>query len=185
MDKNLPTTNFQLPPRAPRLPAGRDQPRAEKTTQGGFILSFAVLLSSIILSVGLAVFNILSKELLISSVGRESQFSFYAADTGGECALFWDTKQQIFPTSSQSVVYSGPINCAGSQFHLNPPDPGVSIVGTPTAATTTFNFISEDYCANVLVAKYGDGQTKIESEGYNTCDESSPRRIARFIRILY
>ncbi|MEK7662097.1 MAG: hypothetical protein AAB355_01170 [Patescibacteria group bacterium] len=166
--KKLPTTNYQL-----------------QTSQRGFILSFAVLLSSIILSIGLAVFNILSKELIISSVGRESQFSFYAADTSGECALFWDTKQGVFPTSSQSIVYSGVINCAGAQFHLNPPDPGVVIVGSLTSATTTFDFTSANYCARVLVAKYGDGQTKIESEGYNTCDTSSPRRIARFIRILY
>jgi len=177
IEKKLKTKNFKLPtaclPRCTR----------RRQAQAGFILSFAVLLSSIILSVGLAVFNILSKELLISSVGRESQFSFYAADTGGECALFWDTKQGIFPTSSQSVIYGGPVSCAGSQFTLT--GPGVTIIGTPTAATTTFDFTSADYCARILVAKYGDGQTKIESEGYNTCDESNPRRIARFIRILY
>ena len=48
----------------------------------GFVLPFAVLISGILLSIGLAVFNIIMKEVLLSSSGRESQFAFYAADTG-------------------------------------------------------------------------------------------------------
>lgn len=61
-------------------------------TQAGFVLSFSVLIAGVLLSVGLAIFSITLKELLLSSGGRESQFAFYAADTGGECALYWDIK---------------------------------------------------------------------------------------------
>ncbi len=149
------------------------------TRNRGFILPFAILLSGVILSIGLAVFNLIIKEVILASSGRESQFAFYAADTGGECALFWDAKQRIFPTSSGSTVYGGPATCGGVSIM-----PFTSVVGTPSAATTTFNLQSVDYCVKVTVSKYGEN-TKIESKGYNTCTITDPRRIERAIRILY
>ena len=66
---------------------------------GGFVLSFAVLVAGILLSIGLAIFTITLKELILSGSGRESQFAFYAADTGGECALYWDIKHAGFSGS--------------------------------------------------------------------------------------
>lgn len=152
-----------------------------KKTNRGFILPFAVLISGVILAVGLAVFNLILKEILLSSSGRESQFAFYAADTGGECALFWDAKQGIFPTSSQSLVYGGSASCAGVSIV-----PFTSSIGTVDAATTTFNIDNGGYCVTVTVAKSNGGNnTKIESEGFNTCDVTNPRRVERAIRILY
>ncbi len=71
-----------------------------KSKKKGVTLLLAVLVSSLLLSIGLAIFNITIKELLISGSGRESQFAFYAADTGAECALYWDV---IHPGFSQSV----------------------------------------------------------------------------------
>ena len=58
----------------------------------GFTLFYAVLITSLLLALGLAVFNITLKELLLSSDARESQNAFYSADTALECALFWDLK---------------------------------------------------------------------------------------------
>lgn len=58
----------------------------------GFTLFYAVLVASLLLAVGLAIFNITFKGLILSSDARESQNSFYGADTGLECALFWDLK---------------------------------------------------------------------------------------------
>jgi len=65
----------------------------------GFVLPFAVLLSGILLSIGLAIFSITLKELVLSAAGRESQFAFFAADAGAECALYWDLKHPGFDTS--------------------------------------------------------------------------------------
>lgn len=58
----------------------------------GFTLFYAVLVSSLLLALGLAIFNITYKELILSSGARESATAFYAADAGLECALFWDRK---------------------------------------------------------------------------------------------
>lgn len=58
----------------------------------GFTLFYAVLVSSLLLALGLAIFNITYKELILSAGARESATAFYAADSGLECALFWDRK---------------------------------------------------------------------------------------------
>lgn len=56
----------------------------------GFAMLFAVLTSSVILSIGLSIFTLTLKELTLSSSVRESNFAFYAATAGYECALFQD-----------------------------------------------------------------------------------------------
>jgi len=65
-------------------------------TQHGFTLLLAVLVASLLTSVGLAMASIAQKQLVLSSVGRDSQYAFYAADTGAlalglDAAGFFDT----------------------------------------------------------------------------------------------
>jgi len=144
----------------------------------GFILSFTVLVASIMLAIGLGVFNILIKEVILATAARDSQYAFYAADTGAECALFYDTKQNAFATSSDSLIYTGTTICAGTNFTIVPGEVA------PNAATSTFVLDSPNYCAKVLVAKF-DGRTKVESEGFNTCNTGDSRRLERALRIFY
>src|SRR5581483_9987816 len=69
----------------------------------GFAMLFAVLVASLLLAIGISIFNLTVKELILSSSGRESQFAFYAADTGAECAIYWDFKGvDIFATSTDT-----------------------------------------------------------------------------------
>src|ERR1700733_8237439 len=81
----------------------------------GFTLLFAVLVSSLILAIGLSVANLTIKEIQLSGTGRASQFAFYAADTGSECALYWDIKgdngESIFATSTDSTLPTGEFDC--------------------------------------------------------------------------
>lgn len=58
--------------------------------RAGFVLLYAVMTSTIILAVGVSIISIALKQLSISTLGRESQYAFYAANTGAECALYWD-----------------------------------------------------------------------------------------------
>lgn len=141
-------------------------------SNAGFALLMASLLSTLMLSIGTAVFNLSLKELILSSGGRESQFAFYAADTGTECALYWDLKENSFATSSTSNI-----NC-NEQVIEN--------VGGSLISTFTFNFSPDPYCATVTVIKNSEmTQTTIESRGYNTCDISNPRRVERGIKVSY
>lgn len=58
----------------------------------GFTLLIAVLVSSIFLSLASTIATITFKQIILSSIGKDSQRAFYAADAGMECALYWDLK---------------------------------------------------------------------------------------------
>ena len=150
-----------------------------KTTNRGFTLLYAVLVSSLMLSIGLAIFNITIKELLLSSAARESQFAFYAADTGIECALFWDIQANAFAVSNTKSI-----ECAGKTIE------SVGGAGYGSASTFDIDLSPLPYCATVSVTKQQKSnstprRTIIESRGYNTCDTTNPRRVERAIRATY
>ncbi len=164
-----------------------------KKVQGqksGFTLLFSVLISSVLLSIGVSIFSTTLKDLLFSSSGRDSQFAFYAADTGVECALYWDKKGQIFPTSTASALPlpDGSTVCNGEDIVVN-----WEVVADTNPTVTTFYLNREDSpsydptkaCAVVRVFKDQLGQSRIDSFGYNTCVTSNPRRIERGIRVVY
>jgi len=71
-----------------------------KHAQKGFTLLLATLISSLLLLLGATIFNIIKKEIVLSSLGRDSQFAFYAADTGAECALYWDFRFNHFGSTT-------------------------------------------------------------------------------------
>ena len=141
----------------------------------GFTLLYAVLISSLLLSIGLAIFNITLKEFLLSSAARDSQFAFYAADTGIECAIFWDIQGNAFDPSTASDI-----ECAGQSIA------GVGGVGFDTPSIFSIDLAPLPYCATVSVTKEeSPRRTIIESKGYNTCDTGNPRRVERAIRATY
>ena len=148
----------------------------------GFVLLFSVLVSSLLLSIGLAIFNITIKELVLAGSARESQFAIYAADTGADCALYWDIKQGPI-----SEVTPMPIQCHGQSMTV-----GGTGFGVPSSFS--FNLPPESSCVVVTVTKNqitGGApprtyiETIIESRGYNTCDTNNPRRIERAIILRY
>jgi len=155
-------------------------------TKRAFTLLLAVLVSSILLALGLSIFNIASKQVILSSVGRDSQYAFFAADTGIECALYWDFQQTAFNQGSAIAD----ITCGSGTV---PPGNGTARLTKTTVGnviTTTFSFSLgpnlTDPCANVSIQKNIVSQkTVLESYGYNNCVTSNPRRTERAIRALY
>jgi len=153
----------------------------------GFTLLLAVLISSILIALGSAIFDLVSKQILLSSAGRESQFAFYAADTGIECGLYWDYVQNAFSSTSPMTQ----ISCGGSTatvsrtYTQSPPDnPG------HPREVSTFSFSysggATAPCTDVKVTKnYLPTQTMLESYGHNTCVLSDPARLERAIRVSY
>ncbi|HEY1037717.1 MAG TPA: pilus assembly PilX N-terminal domain-containing protein [Candidatus Paceibacterota bacterium] len=61
-------------------------------SERGFTLFVALIISSMLLAIGFSLGNIVLKQIVFSSTGKESQIAFYAADSGAECALYWDRK---------------------------------------------------------------------------------------------
>jgi len=145
----------------------------------GFTVFIAIIVMSTLILVAGGVVSLAVKQSLISVTGRESQYAFYAADTGLECALYWDVQNQIIGNSAFSTS-TGPqtISCNNQN---------ATVGGTPQS-TFTFTLSPSPYCATVTVTKAYQGSvlvTTIESRGYNTCDTSNPRRVERAVRATY
>jgi len=56
----------------------------------GFIVLIAVMVTTIILTVGIGVLNLALREFMLANVGRDSSKAFYATDTGIDCIFSYD-----------------------------------------------------------------------------------------------
>ncbi len=161
----------------------------------GFTLFVSLVVSSLLLSVSISLSNIILKQLIFSNTGSESQLAFYAADSGAECALFWDRKgfngetliDGAFATSTTDTSSQGPLDIMCGMGLSGSPRVGsiqksVAPVPNQDAATTTFYVNYSDTsaalnnvaCSKVTVAKWLDysgaypvEKTRIDSRGYN------------------
>jgi hypothetical protein len=186
-----------------------------KPSHRGFTIFFAVLVASLSLAVGVVIYDLLIRSLSLSQISTQSQYSIYAADTGAECALYWDLKYasispsdqdgSAFATSSkilasdvgtgQAVVCNNQnITTASSISGFNNTvgnsNAGWEITSTANAATTTFWISMASAaaapCAKVEVGKSGNpSQTTIVSHGYNTCAAGNNLRVERILQVNY
>ena len=167
----------------------------------GFTIFFGVLVASLALAIGIAIYDITVRQLELSGTLAQSQLAIYAADTGAECALYWDSKctlsgcafGSIFATSSTSVPPTTGMKCNAQD--VTPPL--ASIVGTATAATSTFQMYvsapsgvsATTTCAKIQVGKSvtasGVIYTNIVSSGYNNCIVGSDNRLERVLQLNY
>ncbi|MDO8729315.1 MAG: pilus assembly PilX N-terminal domain-containing protein [bacterium] len=149
----------------------------------GFTLFVAMVVMGTLLLIAAGVVNLAVRQAFISASGRESQHAFYAADTGIECALYWDVQKNAFATSTGSPIFCNKdANNSSNQWVVGG---GGDI--NPTSVFT-FYFLPDSFCATVSVKKqYVSSvlKTTIESKGYNTCSLSNPRRVERAIRATY
>lgn len=138
----------------------------------GIALLMAVLVSGLFFVIAAAIFKIALVELILSSTGRDSQFAFYAADTGAECALFWNYKYQggVYNDASAFSIYNYGngdetsnrerleggtdlmISCNGGQI-VNPFREG-DFVGGGVHQTYFKIDLGNTGCADVVVSKF-------------------------------
>jgi len=187
-----------------------------KEAQRGSTLFIAVTIASLVVVIAMGIMNLTLRELKLSFLARESQAALSAADSGLECAMYWDhinegNPTSLFATATPPLNPAPNINICGGQNlrfgpRLNAGDIGVaqlwSASANATAATSSFwvstwsvDFNALDYhnpCAHVTVSKWIDSsgpqpviRTRISSEGFNTCDALSIRRVSRGVRVTY
>lgn len=155
----------------------------------GFVLLYAVLVASVISITGVLLSDIIFKQLVLSSIGKESQLAYYAATAGDECARYWDKKFafgeidgacpdcEYFPSADSSI------QCNGDEINVD------QINDQPLLKI--FEFIvpnlQNNSCAIITVTKNLEQEktTLFKSQGYNRggqfCSEASPRRIEKII----
>ncbi len=145
----------------------------------GFTLLIAVVLSSVIVSVSLALIDITYKQVTLASAAMQSQYAFYNADTALECALYWDQKANAFDYGAPLAESS--ITCA----ELPIQDYVVSQSGGVQSISFTLPCAGGGSKGNVTVTKTSTGATSIFGNGYNTCTVNDVRRIERGIKATY
>lgn len=147
----------------------------------GFTILLAALVATLVLALGISVFSIAQKQVILSSLGRSSQYAFYAADTAAECALYWDVRFGYFSTTSPG----GTPSCDGVPLTITPSTPPP---GQPEY-TMTFEYEPNGLCARVAVGKDTiNGTTVIEADGFSTeCSELdvSNRALQRSVELSY
>ena len=167
----------------------------------GFTLIISIFLASIVLTITLSMMQILYKQLVLSTADRESQVAFFAADTGMECAYYWDFRGDISGSSTASI-FSGVNNagvsalapkCAGKNIYTAT-GPGGEVAFDTSATNsiddiTTFymtNIASTTACNYVTIKKNKTtATTSIESHGQNRCVLGDLRRVERAIQFRY
>jgi len=144
--------------------------------QRGFALFMSVVIAGTLLVIATGIVSLAVRQALLSTSARESQYAFYAADTGVECALYWDFKTGAFSPESPP----SDIKCVETTTTV-----GGGAYGVPT--TFRLYFLPQPYCVDVTVTKINVPvrKTYIDARGYNTCNEDNPRRVERAIRVTY
>lgn len=173
--------------------------------KNGFALLLSLIVTSILLVVGLGVSGVAFREIQLSSFGNQSEIAFYAAETGLECGMYWD-KVMI----DASILNDGDSGNDESQAALSSfindgsggPIRSMSCLGAGVAPSSLISLLGDTAefdlgsgnapCAKVEVKKVETlshpgslawAKTFITSTGYNTCDDSDPRRVGRVLEL--
>lgn len=160
-----------------------------KNKNKAFALLYTSLLATLLLSLSISISYIIRKQIILSSISRESQKAFYMADSAAECALYWDFQYGVFDPNN--ATSSANIKCQDSSIAENELSgdlyDGVSgLGGTDTTRFKIENTVNKT-CAVVTVTKADTvPKTIISSEGYNTpCNSKSRIRLQRAVRLQY
>jgi hypothetical protein len=144
----------------------------QKKGNKGVTLLVALLVMNILLAVGFSISNLSYKSLRLSSSGEDTQYAYYAAEAGFECAQYHD-KDGAFSGGVDTTI-----ECNGESL---------DVAHSGDEYTFELPFLGGAYCARLIVRKpdeVGSPRTIIEARGYNTCNLSAPSVVERGIRVI-
>jgi hypothetical protein len=143
----------------------------------GFVALFTVLLASVILAMAVGISNSSLRQILLSASATEANKSFYAADSGIECALFFDRQNP-----SPFTTGTGAVQCGGETVIIDFPSFGLGHFALGLPGNDGISLV----CADVTVDKTIANTTTVTSRGTNIpCGEVSNRRVERVIEVTY
>ncbi len=153
----------------------------------GFALLISIIFMSVMLSFGLALGALGYKQAVLASSAVESQYAFYAADAGLECALYADQQQNKFAYQSPQPATAPLMACDGvsSTFPPSFPNGIVSYTGSQWILAERLSLDSGKRCADVTIYKPAlgtNGTTYLFSQGYDvSCATVASPAGARFV----
>ena len=146
------------------------------TSPRGFTLLIAVILSSVLVAVGLALVDIAYKHVILSSTARNYQVAFYNADSALECGLYADQQFNAF----SATVATTSIRCNSQTVAVT-----ASTVGAVRTSTMTIPCTPTGSNARVTITKNTSGATGIYATGYSSCATTDQRRVERGLKVTY
>lgn len=147
--------------------------------KNGFAILYAVLVTTVIVAVGLIMSNVTTKQIILSTTGRDSQKAFYAANAGLECALYEDLNFSfgLMVSGSYMPPPDGEIECNGRVIEIS------DGIGTNGFYKDNITIEFSDSMAIVSVLIDADNTVPlIISKGYNSTNLSGSRLVERSIR---
>ena len=147
----------------------------------GIALFISIIVTSVLAIIIAAISNIAYNEIKLSATGKESQVAFFAANTGIECALYWDN-EDAFPTES-SILPNSNISCKIDDSLVEDYSSELTnCAGDPQLCDASYTFYANNLgdsgggCAEITVRKYYNTEglnTQINSRGRDSSDCSS------------
>lgn len=159
----------------------------------GFVILYAVLVAGVISLGGVILANIITKQLILSSIGKESQFAYYAANAGDECArfayaqgkfgAFLDGTPEGFLGPGEGIQTD--LDCAVDQIYSVETIAGggkkidFNTKESPISCSEVTVYLSYDPTLN---GGTGGEDLTVEARGKNICDQPShPRLLEKVI----
>lgn len=146
----------------------------------GIALLFTLLIIGVAISLSTGVFNIILGELKIGEGARESMRAFFAADSGVECILYWDLKEQAFVFDKEKTI-----TCMGSSPSFSRSSQTINGKAAIVYQSTAPFALTNGACVSLTVIKFSDGSSRIEALGENTCNPAATRVVQRGIEVNY
>ncbi len=85
----------------------------EKRNNSGYAILFTVVIVGIISMITIGLSNAVYKQIMLSSVAKDSITAFYQADIASDCALYAD-KNSYFEIPARTL----PFNCGGYNLYI-------------------------------------------------------------------
>lgn len=145
-------------------------------TSKGFVILFAVIISTIIMLISFGIFTVATKSTLLSTNSKEVLAAFYSADSGMECALHMIKSGTLTTTGATNPI-------CGSEVYAAPSNFPTSALARPITAHQFIVTYASGGCAHVEINQTVSPNTtsagaamyiiKIYSRGFNRCNVSS------------
>ena len=148
----------------------------------GYAILFTMVIVSAVSLIAAGLSSTSYKQLLLSSLVRDSQTAFYNADTASECALY------SYFVEISSMTDGGSFTCGKngnneSIFNI--------AVNSPNYSLMPEDENIKDPCSRIEITEGPSiinptkTNVKMRSKGYNICDIDNPRSVEREIEVNF
>lgn len=141
----------------------------------GYAILFTIVIVSAISVITAGITNATYKQLILSSLAKDSQTAFYQADTAGDCALYAEMILGAIP--SNITTTGGAWSCGNTSLNVVPKTPSSSGYDI-----SPINPDSSSPCFRISVTKTITS-TAVSAKGYNICNTNNIRTVEREIKI--